>query len=222
MAEQLLHAAKVGAAVEHMGGKAVAKRVRTDSGVEAGYLEVFIHLPADAAGAQAFAVFIYKQNLAVEVAVVLCPFVPEFHIVLDDLQDGGANRTDSFFFAFSPDVDDLAKEIDIIEVHRDKLTDPHTGAVERFHNGPVAGAEPGVNGGRLKQAFDFFIFEESGEPFLLLWRADSDDWVGAYAVPFDKELIEAAKRCELACDGGFGVLLLVQYNHIASYGVDVG
>ena len=210
MAEQLLNTAEVSAAVQHMGGEAVPQRMRADGRVEARHFEVFIHFPADASGAEAFAVLIDEQDLAVEVAVELGAFISELHIVLDDLQNGGADGADSFFFALAPDVNDFAEEVDIVEVYRDNFADPHTRAVKSFHNGPVAGAEPGVGRRRFEETFYLFIFEETREPFFLFWRADADDRVGAYAVSFDEELVEAAKGRQLACDGGLGVLLLVQ------------
>ena len=116
MAEQFLNAAEVFAAIEHMGGKAVPQGMRADCRVEARHFQVFIHFPADASGAEPFAVLIDEQDLAVEVAVELGAFVPELHIMLDDLQNRGADGGDSFFFALAPDVYDFAEEIDIFEI----------------------------------------------------------------------------------------------------------
>ena len=221
MAKQLLNTAKVSAAVEHMGGEAVPQGMGTDGRIQASHFEVLIHFSADASGAEAFAVLIDKQHLAVEVAVELGAFISELHIVLDDLQNGGADGADSFFFALAPDMNDFAEEIDIVEVYRDNFTDPHTRAVKSFHNGPVACAQPCVGRRRFEKAFYLLVFEETREPFFLLWRADADDRIGAYTVPFDEELVEAAKGRQLACDGGLGVLLLVQDDEIASHGVDI-
>ena len=221
MAEQLLDTAEVSASVQHMGGEAVPQRMRADCRVKACHFEVFIHCPADASGAEAFAVLINEQDFAVEVAVELGAFISELHIVLNDLQDGGTDGADSFFFALAPDVNDFAEEVNVVEVDRDNFADPHTRAVKSFHNGPVAGAKPGVGRRRFEETLYLFILEETREPFFLLWRADADDRVGAYAVSFDEELVETAKGRQLACDGGLGVLLLVQDNEIASHGVDI-
>ena len=176
MAKQLLNTAEVSPAVQHMGGEAVSQGMGADGRVEACYFEVFIHFSADASGAEAFAVLIDEQDFGVEVAVELGAFVSELHIVLDNLQDGGTDRADSFFFALAPDVNDFAEEIDIVEVYRDNFTNPHTCAVKSFHNGPVAGAKPGVGRRRFEETFYLFILEETREPFFLLWRRTCDFW----------------------------------------------
>ncbi len=162
-----------------------------------------------------------EQDLAVEVAVKLGAFVSELHIVLDDLQNRRADGAYSFFFALAPDMNDFAEEIDVVEIYRDNFADPHTRAVKGFHNGPVAGTEPAVGRRRFEKTFYLFILEETRKPFFLLWRADADDRVRAYAVSFDEELVETSQGRQLACDGGLGVLLLVEDGHIAPHRVDI-
>ena len=91
MAQEFLNTAQVGAIVQHMGGKAVAEGMGTDSRVQAGDAEVFIHLATHASGAESAAMLVDKQNLAIEVGVALRPLVPELHIVLNGLQGGGTD-----------------------------------------------------------------------------------------------------------------------------------
>jgi len=68
-------------------GEAVTKRMRAYAGRGLPFSGI-CPFSADAACAEAFAVLVDEQHFAVEIAVVLCSFVPEFHIVLDDLQHG--------------------------------------------------------------------------------------------------------------------------------------
>ena len=62
VAEQFLHAADVGAAVEEMRGEAVAQRMRRGAGVEAGEFQVFFQHPGHAARGQAAAEFVDEHR----------------------------------------------------------------------------------------------------------------------------------------------------------------
>ena len=81
---------------------------------------------------------INEQNFRIEIGVALRPFIPELHIVLNNLQSRGADGDDSFLFAFSPDMHDFAKEVYIVHIQGDKLADPYAGAVKGLHNSPVS------------------------------------------------------------------------------------
>jgi len=61
VAEQLLHAAQVGAVVQQVRREAVTQRVRADPGIEAGLHEVFVELAAHRAGAERFAVLVEED-----------------------------------------------------------------------------------------------------------------------------------------------------------------
>ena len=76
-------------------------------------------------------------------------------------------------------------------------------------------------GGVSRRRFICSSSRKLRKPFFLLWRTDADDRVGAYAVSFDEELVEASQGRQLACDGGLGILLLVQDDQIAPHGVDI-
>src|SRR4051812_30400983 len=58
VAEQLLHAAQVGAVVQQVRGEAVTQRVRADARIEAGRHEVLVQLATDRARAQRLAVLV--------------------------------------------------------------------------------------------------------------------------------------------------------------------
>ena len=71
MAQQLLHAAQVGAVVQQVRREAVTQRVRADARVEAGLHEVLVELAADRAGAQRLAVLV-QEDAAARAAVCSC------------------------------------------------------------------------------------------------------------------------------------------------------
>ena len=62
VAEQFLHAADVGAGVEHVRGEAVAQRVRAGSRVEPGRREVLRQQPADASRREPAAAVVQKDR----------------------------------------------------------------------------------------------------------------------------------------------------------------
>ena len=62
VAQQFLHAADVGAAVEQMRGEAVPQRVRRGAVVEAGQFQILFQHPADAAGRQPPAEFVDEHR----------------------------------------------------------------------------------------------------------------------------------------------------------------
>src|SRR5262249_57385633 len=67
MAEQLLHAADVGAAVEQVRGEAVPQAVRARARVEAGQRQIFLQEPADATHGQPGAVLVQEDRVELSV-----------------------------------------------------------------------------------------------------------------------------------------------------------
>lgn len=221
MAEQLLNASQIGAVIEHMRREAVPERMRADIRVEAGHLQVFIHLSANAAGAEAPAVLINEEDIRIEIGVAGGPFVSEFHIVLDDLQGGGADWRDSLFFALSSDVDDFAEKVDIVHIQGDKLADPHTGAVKCFHNGAVSCSEPVVHRRGFEQPFNLFVFEEARQLLVLLGRSDGHNGIRAELFSLDEKLVEASQGRKLSGYGRLGIVFLVEMSQVCPDGIDV-
>ena len=69
--------------VQHMCGEAMTQCMWADIGVQTGDLEVLVHFATNATCAESSSVFIDEQDSNVKVLIVLRPFVPEFHVVLN-------------------------------------------------------------------------------------------------------------------------------------------
>jgi hypothetical protein len=107
-----------------------------------------------------------------------------------------------------------AEEVHVVHIQGDQLADAHPGAVERFENRAIAGAQPRVGRRRVEKALDFFVFEEARQLLFLLGRLDAHDGIGADVIALDEEFVKASQRGELACGGRLGVLLTSEVRHI--------
>ena len=74
MSEQLLNAAEIGSAVEHVAGKTVSERVRRGQLVQSGGGDVFFQQATHAAGCQAATKAIQEDRLPFVVGQVACRF----------------------------------------------------------------------------------------------------------------------------------------------------
>jgi hypothetical protein len=113
----------------------------------------------------------------------------------------------------------LAEEVNIVHVERDKLADSDSGAVERLQDGSVSGAEPAIDRRCVEQSLDFFVFKETRQLLLLFRRSDGHNRVGGDVVSFDQKLVEAAQRCQFSSDGGFRVVPLIEEGQVGSNGL---
>lgn len=163
-----------------------------------------------------------EEDLAVKARIVQHAPVSEFDIMLDRLEGAGADGADAFFFAFAPNVDDLAEEVHILEVQSDQFADPHAGAVEDFEDSAVACAEPGIGGRGVQQSLDLFIFEEFRQLFVLLGCFEGADGVAADDVSLDEEFVEASQGRQFSGGGGLGIVSLAEKGHELSHGLDIG
>jgi len=143
MAQQFLDDAEVGTIVEHVGGKAVSKRVGTDAGIQACLEEVLVEFASDRACRKALAVLVDEKGVLIEVGFSRVG-ITEGEVALDGLQGCRADGGKSFSFSFTADMEDLAEEVDVSEVEGDQFADAQARGVEGFHDGEVAGTEHGV------------------------------------------------------------------------------
>lgn len=97
MAQQFLNTSQVGSIVEHVGCKAVTQGMRADCRIQSCFNQIFIHFTANTAGAEPFAVFVGKQDLAVKSRVAFHPAIAIFQVMLNTLQGAGTDGADTFF-----------------------------------------------------------------------------------------------------------------------------
>jgi len=192
----------------------VPQGVRTKCDVKAGHFEILVHLPADTSCAKTRSKLVDKQDLRIEIAVAGGTFVPELEILLDCLQSGGADRSDSFLFALAADVEDFAEEVNIVEIESDKLTYSYAGAVKGFENGPVPCTEPVVEGRGFEEFLYLVAFEKAGESFILFRRSDRQDGIVGELTSFNEEFVEAPQGGYLSSYGSLGVLLRIKKSQV--------
>ena len=115
VAQQFLHAADVGAAVQQVRGEAVAERVGRRALVEAGFFEVLFEHPGDAAGGEPGAELVGEDR-----GLAACLFarreLADCEPALERAGGVGADRREPFLLAFAADADDAGREIEVAVV----------------------------------------------------------------------------------------------------------
>src|SRR3990167_2008708 len=163
----------------------------TYRGVETRHFQVLVHFPANASCAEPFAMLVDKQNPGVEVAIALCSPIAEFHIMLNSLNGGRADRSQSFFFAFAADMQHFAQKVNVLDIQPDNLAHPYACAVKGLHNRPVPCSEPVIRRRSFQQSLDLVIFEKFWQFFILLWRANGHYRISGKIAALYKEFVEA-------------------------------
>lgn len=206
VAEQLLHAAEVRSAVEHVSGEAMPQRVRADGGIQSALGQVLVEFAADASSAQTLPVLVDEERALIEIGGS-CVSTAQLQVFLDCRQRRGPYRRRPLLLALAANPNRLPFEIQVREVHIHQFADPHAGGEQHFEHGPVAGAQEGVVVGRGQQLGDLLHFEELRQPLFLLGRAYRGQWMGLYKTPPQAEFVEAAQRRQLAGHGGLRIVL---------------
>jgi len=215
VAEQLLNAADVGAAVQQMRRKTVAEGVRAGTIVEPHLLEMFFEQSANAARSETGTKTIHKDRRT----AVRRFFGRELSLGepgLECAQRIGAERAEAFFASLAADADDALREIEVAIVEADQFAHAQTGGVERFEDRPITKAHRGVTRRGTKQFANFGGREKVRQLVRLARIAERLGWVVVDPVFALSETIKAAERGQLARDRGFGVTGIVQRGQIAA------
>ena len=162
MAEHLLDAAQVGAALEQVGGEGVAQQVRMDpAGLEPGRCREPAEDQEGARASERAALGVQEQLRPVP-AVEERPAAGE---VAPERLDGlAADRDDPLLAALAEDADDAVVEVDAALAEPDRLRDPQTGTVEELDERPVSERARRRPGGGLDQPLDLARRERARQP----------------------------------------------------------
>ena len=152
VAEHLLHAPEVGAALEQVGGEGVAEEVRVDTlGVEPG-------LRREASDDQERTCAGERSALGVEEELRAVPAVevrpPAGQVPPQRLDRLGPERDDALLVALADAAHEALLEVDAAALEPDGLADPEAGAVEQLDQRPVAETPRGRPVRRLDQALN--------------------------------------------------------------------
>src|SRR6476646_11043485 len=141
VAEHLLDAAQVAAALEQVGGERVPQRVRRDVLGDPGLAGVLADELEHRLAGDALAAVVEEKNVAaLEPAQVRAAALE-----VDPGRLGGAlsHRHDPLLRALAGAADDALGQVDVGDAQRDELGDAQAGAVEQLEHRPVAQAARG-------------------------------------------------------------------------------
>ncbi len=193
VAEQLLDATDVCAAVEQVRRKTVAEGVGAGAAVEARLFEVFFEHASDAARRETGSKTIDKDRGR----TVGWFFVGELPLGEPGFQRAQGKRTErgeALFASFTPDADDALGEIEIAVVEVDQFADAEAGGVERFEDCPIAEAH-GRFARRGTEQFAYFGGREKVRQLVGLARvAEGLGWIVVDPVFTLREAIKTAER----------------------------
>lgn len=233
VAEELLHAAEVGAVVEEMGREGVAQLVGSEAGVEPGGSEVALEQELDGAAVELFALGGDEEDVVVEGAGV--------EIGLERADRGAADRAHALLAAFAEDADGALPEIEVAALEGHQFRETQPGAVEDFQPRDVAEHLPvlGVAAGLLfaaggleffafvpkkfrglEQGQDLFLVEKDGEAARHLGQGEVGDGVRFHPAFAEGLLVEGAQGGEAESDGAGAELL--RPGEAVEVGLEVG
>ena len=209
MAQELLDAAKVSSAIEHMGGEGVAESMWADGWIQIGLGQVFIELSPDAASAEALAGLVHEQGL-------LCGFIGSVvllqlgEVFCYSFKGSLAGRGQPLLPSFAPDVKDSLVKIDVGYVQAHQLTDADPGGVDDLEHSQVAQAQEGASIRCAEKGLDLVLLEELGQTFFLLGSADDSNRAGLQISPADQKFIERSQGSQFSGGSGPGIVFVVE------------
>ena len=125
MAEKLLDDAQVGAAVEQVGGEAVAQEVGVDGDGQAGFRRVTADDRLDGAGAEAAAEAVEEEGGHGRLDQ---PGAAVALVALEGGGGGGAEDADTVLLAFAADADEAVAQVEVGRVGAGDLADAEAAA----------------------------------------------------------------------------------------------
>ena len=157
VAEQFLHAADVGAAVEQVRGEAVSQRVRGGAPIQARLLQVLLQHPRHAARGEAVAELVEEQRAF---GTLPARQGPRSHPAHDRSHRPAAQGRQSFAAPLAADAHQPAVEVQVVVVDRHQFTDAQSGRVRRFEHRAIAQPHRFVRRRGLEQLRDLVGREE--------------------------------------------------------------
>ena len=216
VAEQFLDGPEVGAVVEHVGGETVPERVGTHAAGEAGDAGVLLQHPTHTAGAEASPVLVEEEGFPVHPGPPAPVTLAQVQVVLEGSHRRPTDGGDPLLAPLSPQEGHLSEAVQIAQVELDQFAYAHSGAVEQFQDGPVAGAQEGVGRRSREQPLHLRQVQALGESSLEFRRPHGACRVLLHLPLAYQELVETAEGGDLPGYRGAGVVPLPEVGEIAA------
>jgi hypothetical protein len=219
VAQQLLHAAQVGAGIEQVRGKAVPQGMGRKGWIQTGLHEVFFERSLHRARGEHPAAVIEEQPGDTRQAQPRHQAIPGIQGRLQRLDGGPADGTQPLLLALAAHQRRTRQQIDARIRQSTQFGDAHAGAVEQFQDGGVADggivgkpfggararffagllAHPG---GSLQQAQHFFPAQHLGQAAAGLGLLQARKRIGLHQSFAHEETEKGAQARHLAAGGG--------------------
>ena len=163
MTKKLLNAAEIGAAVEQMGGEAVAEGVRAGTGVEAPSDEMFFEQAPHASRREPGPEPVQEDR---RLARVL--WLAERDPAADPRRRHGADWAEPFAAPLASNPRELLLVVEVVEVQADEFRDPESTPVERLEERPITDPERCIGSHGIEQADHLIDAKQTWQSFGLL------------------------------------------------------
>src|SRR5258706_7222951 len=220
VAKKLLNHSKIGAAVQQVGGKAVAQPVRTHLDLNPGQLQMLFDDPRHTPGGNSRTAIVEKHH-GFAFAGIIPPLALLVGVAFKRLQRHAADRNNPFFRTFADNSNYAELNIDVRPIEPNQLADTNPGGIKNFQHRQISNVESVLNFDATEQLKDIVDSKKRWQPAILLGRVEQQQRILFNPFGRQQKATKAFQRSNLPSDRTLLAVLLGQESEKRAHHVNV-